>query len=82
MKAKHTALKLLEASRLFLTGCSAMKVPAFWAAMSQSNNYQQPSGYYQPQPYTAPGPAERPSVNAVADWVIKGHHTSQNTKRL
>lgn len=58
MKTTQTTLTLLGAVLLFFTGCSAIKDPAFWAELSQSNQ-QQAGGYYQPQPSPVPRPAVR-----------------------
>ena len=67
MKTRQILPHLAGASLVFLTGCTAMKDPAFWAAMSQpSPGYSQPA-YYQPQPvyqpsYIAPRPIVQPAA--------------------
>lgn len=71
MKTTQTTMTLLGASLLLLTGCSAMKDPAFWAAMSQSNQ-QQTGGYYQPQPYSAPRPAVRSAATTDLLTLLEG----------
>lgn len=65
---QRIGLTCAAASLLFLTGCSVMKDPGFWAAMAQSNQSYQPAGsYYQPQPFVAPTyPVLRPPAPSPA----------------
>ena len=79
MKIRRMFLQMAGASLLFLTGCTAMKDPAFWAAMSQSNQGYSPPAYYQPQPiyqptYIAPRPAFAPA-SGVVETQIDGEFT-------
>lgn len=70
-KARRLYAWLAGVSALFLTGCTAMKDPAFWAAMSQSNpGYSQPA-YYQTQPIYQPAYQAPPPVVISASGVVE-----------